>query len=732
MSVIDVLYAALDRRPRESLGMATSVDMPAPESGLIRHYAGGAIMWHPRTGAHEVYGDIYARWSALGEFGSGLGYPTTGEQEALRGRVSHFERGDIYWAGASPAYVVYANPSPCTAEPARFGHWDVPGYGSGVVGVHAALVPPGRILFFTFKPPADPRAPSGPQRYGASSVLNLRTGVLERPSYVGPLSEQENLFCSGHALLGDGRLLIAGGEREAVGVRDEPVRALHVYDSRSTLGGTLSFAGNMIRPRWYATCATLPDGRLVIVGGSSAESYGHVPNSMVEVYDPARGRTEEVLGFLDIVRYAYAYPILFVLPDHRLLVHAGFHTRLLTLPSFAVEPGMIDGVEPHSRTYNVEGSAVLLPLLPDSVPPYRARVFITGGGRGDINTPATATSEILDLGEARPAWRAAAPMAHPRVMPDAVLLPDGTVLVVNGSDKGHADGGASPVFDAELYDPMRDEWTRLCNMTIARLYHATALLLPDGRVMTAGTDASWNPPPFNTGELRLEYFSPPYLFRGARPSITEAPEVVAYGARFEVRTPDAFSVSNVALMRCGSVTHSVNTDQRYVGVRISNRESGSITLEAPPDGYVAPPGYYLLFVLRDGVPSVGRFMRLGDPAVFHLDVPAETGGRLMGVPGFGEVLVAASNPASSSNVRFLNTTLEIVDLEQRIGADVMINSLMPGAVHTARFDVIDSTNNFALSWNLRRGERRATLRIAVVNAPHGENRCTFDATIETA
>jgi hypothetical protein len=317
-------------------------------------------------------------------------------------------------------------------------------------------------------------------------------------------------------------------------------------------------------------------------------------------------------------------------------------------------------------------------------------------------------------------------------MPDAVLLPDGSVLVVNGSAKGHADAGASPVFDAELYDPIRDVWTRMCHMTVPRLYHATALLLPDGRVMTAGTDASWNPPPYNTGELRIEYFSPPYLFMGPRPSIIEAPDVIPYAARFEVRTPDAFSVSSAVLIRCASVTHSVNTDQRFVAVRIPNRASGTITLESPPDGYVAPPGYYLLFLLRDGVPSLARFIRLGSSAVFHLDVPAETGGRLMGVPGFGEVLVSASNPASSSYVRFINTSMERVDVEQRIDADELNTSLMPGTVHTAEFHAIGSRNNFNLSWILRRGVRRATLRITVINAPRGENRCTFDATVETA
>jgi hypothetical protein len=228
----------------------------------------------------------------------------------------------------------------------------------------------------------------------------------------------------------------------------------------------------------------------------------------------------------------------------------------------------------------------------------------------DIRTPATNTCEILDLGEATPAWRLVAPMAQPRVMPDAVLLPDGKVLVMNGSSTGFADNGANPVYEAELYDPASNTWTTLCRMKIPRLYHATALLLPDGRVMTAGTDSMWNPDPFHIAQLRLEFFSPPYLFRGTRPTISNAPADIRYNTGFTVATPSAGSVTSVSLLRCGSVTHSFNSDQRYVGLTINSRTASSLALQAPPNGFVAPPGYYLLFILKDGVPSVGRFVRL--------------------------------------------------------------------------------------------------------------------------
>ena len=196
-------------------------------------------------------------------------------------------------------------------------------------------------------------------------------------------------------------------------------------------------------------------------------------------------------------------------------------------------------------------------------------------------------------------------------MPDAVLLPDGKVLVMNGSSTGFADNGANPVFETEMYDPVANAWTQMASMTVPRLYHSTALLLPDGRVLTAGSDSMWNPGPFHVNQLRVELFSPPYLFAGPRPQLTAAPTQVTWGQNFDVGSPQAASIDAVSFMRCGSATHSFNSDQRMVGLDIGARTANSLTLKAPPDGFVAPPGYYMLFLLSNGVPSMARFVRLG-------------------------------------------------------------------------------------------------------------------------
>jgi hypothetical protein len=239
-------------------------------------------------------------------------------------------------------------------------------------------------------------------------------------------------------------------------------------------------------------------------------------------------------------------------------------------------------------------------------------------GGGGVNpealgqfTPATNTAEILDLGDPPPAWRFTQPMQAARVMPDAVLLPDRTVVVIGGSATGKADVGIDPVLETELFDPVSETWTPMCPIRVPRLYHATAILLPSGQVLLAGKDGLFNAPPYNYPEHRIELFSPPYLFRGPRPQITGAPGAAGYDSGITIQSPDASSVEAVALLRPGSVTHSFNMEQRYVGLGITAQSAGQLTVETPPNPNVAPPGYYLLFLLNGaGVPSVGEFIRI--------------------------------------------------------------------------------------------------------------------------
>jgi hypothetical protein len=594
-----------------TLGYPTSDEQETPDGvGRFSDFEHGSIYYYPGLGQFEVCGPILELWRGLGAEAGRLGYPKSGEIPLKRlgegGRVSRFQHGSIYWDGKRDAYEVLEQSERREADQ-EAGSWEKSAHNSKVVGIHAALLREGSVLFFSHGNSTSSAGGEFPIDVG-SAVLNFLGGKVTQQEL------DRGVICSGHTFLPDGRLIACGSERDVRGLH-----ALRLFDPGASKSGEWRHLADLTEARWYPTCVELPDGRVLIVGGQQWSQDEGTPNCTFQVYDPERGMQPP--RPLPLLREEGAmYPFTFVLPSGQALIHAGRKTCFLDLDTFELDGRVLEAAERdrrNSRTYDVQGTAVLLPLRPDDDPPYRARVMLLGGGGAPevtANTPATDTCEILDLGEAEPAWRMAAPMAHRRVMPDAVLLPDGNVLVTNGSSTGKADAGANPVFETELYDVERGVWTTLCSMQIPRLYHSVALLLPDARVLTAGEDSIWHPGSFTEEKLDIEIFTPPYLYRGRPPIIQEAPEEVDYDAEFKVRWAGPRPIRSAALISPGSVTHSFNSHQRYVGLSILGRQSKNLTLRAPRDAKVAPPGYYMLFLVDElGIPSHAQFVRLGRP-----------------------------------------------------------------------------------------------------------------------
>ena len=224
-----------------------------------------------------------------------------------------------------------------------------------------------------------------------------------------------------------------------------------------------------------------------------------------------------------------------------------------------------------------------------------------------VDLPATNTCEILDLGEASPSWAPAPPMAEPRAMPDSVLLPEGTVLVANGSFTGFADTGANPGYLTELFDPETETWSPMCPPCESPgSTTPSPCCFPTLRYS----------PPAPTGSSTLIRSTPRTSGwrSSARPTSSSAcgPRIVtmarrhAYGQPILVQTPDADVVSSACLIRNGAVTHSFNHDQRLVRLVIPAGSPSMLTVEAS----LAPPGWYMLFLLlNEGVPSIGSFVR---------------------------------------------------------------------------------------------------------------------------
>jgi hypothetical protein len=433
-----------------------------------------------------------------------------------------------------------------------------------VTGIHAAVFRTGEALNFAY-PFAGP----------GSEAWTIDPGTGATTSVIAP----GNFFCGGQAFVPDGDLIVFGGTDER-STNDEfyglPDVTRFDPDDRSW-----TRLPDMSHGRWYPTATALPDGRILVSAGLDTDGE---PTPVLEVFGPG----DETVALPNADRYQPLYPRMFLLPSGEVL-DAGPADVSMALD---LDTGEWREVAESAYGWRDSGTSVLLPL---SAPDYTPRIFTTGG-----DDPATNTAELLDLGNDMPAWEPLPSMAYERRHANSTILPDGTVLVSGGTAvDNEPDDAALP---AEIFDPETRTWSEVASLHEPRLYHSTAILLPDGRVMTSGGD----------GELSAEFYSPPYLFRGPRPEITSAAATTRYDASFTVMSPDADDITGAVLIRPGAVTHSFNQEQRMIDLEFT-AGGGRLAIESPPDPNLAPPGYYMLFLLNaDGVPSEAAFIRLGD------------------------------------------------------------------------------------------------------------------------
>jgi hypothetical protein len=217
---------------------------------------------------------------------------------------------------------------------------------------------------------------------------------------------------------------------------------------------------------------------------------------------------------------------------------------------------------------------------------------------------------VIDLYDPTPEWQSVAPMTYARRQHNATLLPDGKVLVTGGTSGEGFTNEAEPVLPAELWDPASETWKTLPAMQVTRGYHSTALLLPDGRVLVAGGGQGAGATSFHN---EAEIYSPNYLFKGARPKITTAPTFISYGQKFTISTPDPSIIGSVSLVRLPSVTHAFDQSQRFMWLGFTKTSTG-LRVTAPASGVIAPPGYYMLFIInKKGIPSVAAIVQLPVP-----------------------------------------------------------------------------------------------------------------------
>jgi len=337
--------------------------------------------------------------------------------------------------------------------------------------------------------------------------------------------------------------------------------------------------------RWYPTVTTLANGDVLVVSGNIDNSVGE--NVLPEVFQTQSGTWRDLTNAqisLDL------YPRMFLAPNGRV-----FYASPSTVTRYLDTSGTGAWTVVANRSVDVYRDY-------DSAVMYAAgKVLVVGGG-----DPPTSTAEVIDLNAASPAWRSVAPMAVARRHLNATLLPDGQILVTGGTSGPGFNNTDTPVFAAEMWDPATETWSTMASQQFPRLYHSGAVLLPDGRVLTTGGDATAG----GIDVPQAEVYEPPYLFTGVRPPINAAPTAVVYGQTFVVATPNAASITQVTWIRLSSVTHAFNMNQRINRLSFS-QAAGGLNVVAPANTDLTPPGHYMLYILNSqGVPSVASIVHI--------------------------------------------------------------------------------------------------------------------------
>ncbi|HEY0313213.1 MAG TPA: galactose oxidase early set domain-containing protein [Allosphingosinicella sp.] len=561
--------------------------------------------------------------------------------------------------------------------------------------VHMALLPHGAlgsVIYFSGNRWDGTNHNTGNVDHSALLDYASRTatpaGSPTGPSGLNP-NHFYDLFCSGHALLADGRLLIGGGtsimgipagsnphEGHWGGLREafafdpnaaSPWRALGLMNPQpgSDVGGG----------RWYPSLVTLADGSVLALCGHprvyppsfdeaaisdypASEDDDRHNNSTPDRYSPSSDSWAQLnvpagLGESFLHDYEVFYPRVHVLPGGKLLIVQPLFTspdngsiddtgalagkslvydpESQTVTASFPGPQLVDGWYLDATTAAQPTSSVLLPLLPETG--YQVDILLCGGVqalRATFPAGSEAGASWVPTA-ARSAFflQGATHVVPPRSHAMAVLLPTGDVFVSGGLNVWN-NTTASADYDQtfgvrvpEIFSPTTGQWTALTDTpaAITRGYHSNALLMLDGRVLTAGSEINGV---FGAGsaEFRMEVFEPDYISAPHRPSITSAPPSASYGESFVVAYAIAAGspfpdISRVAAIRFGGATHAFNYDQRYVGLEFTQTQAGNLEVLAPPDPSIAPPGYYMLWLLDSGgVPcSQAATIRFGQQTV---------------------------------------------------------------------------------------------------------------------
>jgi hypothetical protein len=362
----------------------------------------------------------------------------------------------------------------------------------------------------------------------------------------------------------------------------------------------------MNEARWYPTLTTLSDGKILSVSG--LDDIGQLVPGKNEIFDPATKKWT----YTKKIRQFPTYPALFLTQNGKIFYsgsNAGYGPdNVGRVPGiwdvatnrFTKLPGLSDADEMETS------GTVLLPPAQDE-----KYMVIGGGGVGESQKSSNRT-RLIDLKDDNPRFRDGPTLEKGTRYPQSSILPDDTVLVSGGS-QDYRGRGDSDILQARLYHPGSNSFERVADPLVGRNYHSGSILLPDGRVMFFGSDslygdkANTKPGKF---EQRIELYTPPYLYRDSRPSLSGGPRTIARGGTGTFTSPQASALKKARLIRPSASTHVTDVDQRSVALDFTT-SGNKVTVTVPKNKNLVQSGWYMLFVDDDqGTPSKAQWVRV--------------------------------------------------------------------------------------------------------------------------
>jgi hypothetical protein len=490
-----------------------------------------------------------------------------------------------------------------------------------VVGVHVALLPNGNVL--AYDSVGDHATETYPVHDHTRATVWDPISGTQTPVWV---DTGYNVFCSGLGHLPDGSLFLAGGNLNA---QLQGIRQTHIFNP---VTNRWSLGPDMAAGRWYPTVTPLRNGEMLITEGGP---------DMPEVRTTAGGLRALSTASLNLP----LYPWIDVAPDGR---------------------AFYSGPDPTMRTLNTDGSGAWQSFgQRDSINrDYGShavydvgKILVAGGAASSRDT------RVIDINGTSPQVTTTAPMTFGRRQHNLTVLADGSVLATGGNSSGAGLVDLnSGVYAAERWDPSTGAWTTQAAESVTRQYHSTALLLPDGRVVSSGGGICGTCDSVGYLAKNAQVFTPPYLFKpdgsgelAPRPVIADAPTVAGYSTTLQIATPQAAAIRKVALVRLGAVTHSVNMEQRYVPLSFT-ASTDTLIATAPSSANIAPPGVYMLFIVdAAGVPSVARMVTVSGNGAPTVTLTQPAGGASVTAPATVDLAANATDADGTvAKVEFFN------------------------------------------------------------------------------